>query len=403
MTNRLIVYISSYTHLSIPQYQQVLPHLSNYENLYFDVKDPVTLAYGVNRVSSKSLLVEIFDEYLEIDAIPVKKRQRSFNLIHFVKNLIQIRKYRKTIFSTLNELKPCAIISCSDNSLSDRISIEWCLKKMIPFIIIQPSFLGGFKEYRIPIIDKLKYFVFNQILRVPLVSKTYNFGEVNYKTHLILWHEAFASNPTRPNLYFTGNPQLDSLFKKQSTEIRKNGNIIICTQGIDEIWGMDRFMEIIEIYKQAITSNPNHHFYIKVHPREIISKYMLLIPSSDFPNVTITQDMDLSALFEISDLQISVLSYTTIQAAAMGLPVVMINPNWLDIELKDYIGVPLGIIVSEKHEIKKAIEQGLDPAYLQDYHQKRINFFNDNYFSSDGKSSNRAATMINRIIEMNTT
>ncbi len=390
MSENLILFLATYSYLSCPQFFSILPYFERHKRILLNVNDPVSSKFDKNYIkkNQKKILTR-FDKYHELKKINFNaKRLWNVLKIHY--------KYKKTISNYLNKYHPEAVISCSDLALSDRIIFSLCRKKSIPFVILQPSFLDfviPIKEYGI--LHKIKYLVVNQILRIPVFRKRPIYGNENQNTYLLLWSKYFVENPKRKNTYFVGNPAFDSIFKRFSSRDKVKKNILICTQDIDKAFGKKEFKMVKEMYKKAIVSKHNLTFIIKVHPREPKKKYEKIF--GKFPNVRIVKDSSLFELFEICDVQISTNSFTSFQAAAMGLPIIILNPKNI-LNMFDHFREEIDIKVTNIEDIPEAIDLCLSDDYYKLFLRKRKKYFKKVLSYTDGRSSQRVADKIKELI-----
>ena len=97
------------------------------------------------------------------------------------------------------------------------------------------------------------------------------------------------------------------------------------------------------------------------------------------------------------DIQISVASFSSFEAAATGLPIIIIRPE-SDIIFPDHFNNDIEIRVTEINEIKNAIELALTEEYWESFKEKRLHYFNKTLYSTDGQSSKRVADKIKLLI-----
>ncbi|MFX1384259.1 MAG: hypothetical protein ACFFBP_17625 [Promethearchaeota archaeon] len=383
-----IIFSETYRYLANPVYFSIVPKLNEYRKIYLNPNDPA-VQWEKNEIDKNEIL-KFFDVYVELEKIDI-------HISGFRKTFKVYYRYKRIIYNYLDKIKPKAIISCSDMSLSDRILSSWCKKKKIPFIIIQPSFIDSSFLHKKSITEMIRYYVVNKLLKLHKYRKQHLFGNEAQWTYLLLWSKYFIENPYRKNMFFIGNPVFDKLFNEFSPQRTRNNNIIICTQEIDLLFGEKVNQKVMDIYKKAIKSKPDIIFYIKLHPRESIEKYALIFKKHEYPNVRIVKNQDLYDLFRKCDLQISVFSFTSFEAAAMGLPIILINPN-NSIKILDHFRGEININISDVTEICEAIDIALSEEYWEKFLKKREKYFQKMVLSLDGKSSERASNQIKNLI-----
>lgn len=386
MTRGKILYSSSFLYLTLPQFKALIPEMSEFKHILLNVNEPDNNLVD-NKLIEEKNTSQYFDSYIKM---------RPKNEIMFT-NLIFFIRYKKLLTEYLYKINPDAIISGSDMSLSDRVMFSWCKKKHVPFIILQPSFIEGFTE-KYTLKYFMKYIIINKILNVPVFRKQYYYGNESEKSFLFLWSENFVYNPKRKNTFTLGNPAFDILFKKFSTERKLKKAIIICSDYLPSyILGNKIIDQINNIYLKAITSKPEITFYFKPHPREPLENYHNLFPKNKFPNVKIVENQDLYELFKLSDAQISVISFTSFEAAAMGLPVITIRPE-NKLKQYDFFRQEIDIRVTSEDEIVEAIDLCLSDEYWDLFIEKREEYFKKMLSTTDSQSSKRVANVIRQII-----
>jgi len=391
-TKKSIVFTTPYCYLALPHYQTILPILRN--------KQFKTTFLGL-KVNDNSLikLEDLFDEVCLIDDKKTKNLNQPKKNIIF-ENIKRVKKIKKLIYSKLDEFQTLAVISTSDLSLVDRIINRWCIRKNIPFIILQPSFIEGLLEnYKSPSLNhKIKYIIFNKLLRAPLYSRQNLYGNETKSSYLLLWSKYFILNEKRKNTYFIGNPAFDSLFKSFSPERILKQKIVFCTENIDDIYGKEIYRQIIDAYIDAIQSKLEITFFVKVHPREPIEKYTEIFHEKEFQNVKVVKDRNLFDLYKECDIQISVNSYSSIEAAAYGLPVITITPDEIFEKITDFFQGEINIRTTDGKTFNSAIKKIYTDDFWEIFVTKREKYFKRLMFSTDGQSSKRAVDMIITII-----
>ncbi|MEE9379250.1 MAG: hypothetical protein V3V33_14600 [Candidatus Lokiarchaeia archaeon] len=384
MNDCRILYSSSAIYLTFLQFKALIPELMGFTHILLNIKEKYSKFFDDKFILEKNV-TQIFDLYIKL-----KKEIRLESLNNF-------RKYKKKIFEYLYKINPNAIISGSDLSGSDRILFLWCRRNKIPFIIIQPSFISAFPA-KYGLVRNFKYIIVNRIFNLPVYQKQDIFGNESQKSHLFLWGEYFISNPKRKNCYILGNPAFDKLFKSFSPERKIKNSILICTDNLPAHIVGEKYLKLVnQTFQKAFGSKPEILFYFKVHPRESIEKYKKLFPKDKFLNVEIIKDRDIYELINLSDIQISVASYTSFEAAAMGVPIITIRPDE-NINVFDQFKREIDIRVNNPDEIVDAINLCLSDKYWDDFVKKREKYFKSRLYSTDCQSSRRVASTIKKLI-----
>ncbi|MHA2174298.1 MAG: hypothetical protein ACXAB2_04925 [Candidatus Hodarchaeales archaeon] len=389
MRHNPIIFLATYAYLAIPQYLSITPNLTGCTKVLFNTRDILSTKYD-DKFITPNIKKNYFDEYCELKDI-------SLTVKGPWKKLQAFRQWKREIIQILNRISPQVVVSCSDQSMSDKLISSWCKKNNKNFIVLQPAFINPLYYEKYGIIHKIKYLIFNKLLNIPRYRKQHLFGNEENWTHLLLWSQYFIENPKRSNMHFVGNPAFDEIFSQFTGKRTLKKNVLICTQDIKEMLGKEAFDQVTNMYLQAIRAKEDLTFYIKVHPRESIEKYKLLFSKNDFPNTKVVQEENLYDLFRICDVQISVSSYTSFEAVAMGLPIIIVNPNNV-FNFIDHFREEIEIKVTDSEKIVNAIDLARSEDYWLEFIKKREIYFNYMVHSTDGQSGKRAAEKILEII-----
>ncbi|MHA1978771.1 MAG: DUF354 domain-containing protein [Candidatus Hodarchaeales archaeon] len=403
-----IIFIAKYRYLALPHFISIVPHLENIDTIYLELKDPGSYPFIQKSFDDAEKLTTAFTMYKEIefegyqDLLISLREKKYLSPIRGFRKISAFRKYKKHIKQILETISPNAIVSSSDMALIDRIVTEWCKENRIPFIVIQPSFIEGVvsKAYKKASFGQnFKYYLSNKLLGAPTYLKQSVFGNEAIWSYLLLWSQYFVLDKKRKRTYFIGNPAFDRFFKEFETTRSIKNTVLICTENIDELFGKKVFHTVNDILKSAIKERSDLIFYLKIHPREPKEKYSEIFIESEFPNVRIVKDeIPLYELFKKCDLQISVNSYSSIEAAAMGLPVITITPDFIYENIIDHFKGIINIRVIDKKGILDAISQIYTDGYWSLFSKKREKYYNQIMYSTDGESGLRAAKVIKSII-----
>jgi len=381
---KTILFSSSSLYLSFPQFKAIISEFKDFKKVLLNVNEPTTSDIDNNYIKNKNIL-QIFDNYIKLE--PIKQSQLS--------RFITYKNYKKSLTKYLYKINPDLIVSGSDLSLSSRVMFSWSRKIGIPFVILQPSFIEGVPS-KYGLIERVKYIIVNKIFGLPLYRKQNLYGNESQKSYLFLWGRYFIQNPQRKNLFILGNPAFDNLFRNFNAKRIIKNTIIICTENI-EFLGINYADKVNRIYIEAIKSKPDIKFFIKVHPRESKEKYENLFPRDKFPNVTIVKDENLYELFILCDVQISVASFSSFEAAAMGLPIIIVRPD-NEIKFPDHFKEEIDIRVTKDGEIVNAINLALSDEYWKHFIERREKYFGKLLHSTDGQSAKRVAQIIKGLV-----
>lgn len=402
-----IVFIPSYYYLSHPLFFNVVEKISDYEKVYFNTKDPVSWEYNKKRIKKEDIL-KYFDTYYEVNKEMGYKDSKNNKLQKFY----EIKIYIKKIKEILDGIKPVIIIATSDMFFAARVFNQWANINNIPVIIIQHVFLD-FKKNSYDLKQRIKYLLFNKVLNIPLCRRqTYYGNEDNNNNYLFLWGEYFKryykGKAIYDNIYITGNPACDKYFtvyRKKNYTYYKILNIspdkkivVFCTQVIDKMFGNKAFTKVISIIKRTVVVNKKYYFIIKVHPREDIEKYKKTFRDLNENNYKIVKNMNLYDLYKITDVQASVSSYSSFEAVASGIPIIIINPN-NKLKVFDPFNNEIELRASTSEELNDQLKKCLTEEYKKEFKFRRRKFLKSRLTYLDGKCGERVADKIREIIQ----
>lgn len=389
-----ILFVTPYRYSGIPQYIAVLKNLKdkNIKTLYLDYNYPNDTRLNIEELRDN------FHEIYQVRNTQTKGSTRITNR-SIVNNIRNARILRKQILAFLDTKKPVAVISLSDLSIGDRIIFSWCKRKNVPFIILQPSVVEAkIESYReLSVKRLLRYVLFNVFLSSPLYSRQNLYANEAKKSYLLLWSKYLLLDRTRERVYIIGNPAFDKLFRNFSPKTKSANKIVICTELI-YVFSRDIHSEIMKIYIAGVKAYPDLEFIIKVHPKESKQEYLLIFNGDDFPNVTVIKDTDLHKLYEKCDIQVSVNSTSTFEAAAMGLPTITVAPESIYSKITDLFKGKINIRVRNSREFISAIKKARSIKYREEFLRNRKEYFDKIMCSTDGLSGKRALAAIFEII-----
>ena len=401
-----IVFIPTYWYLSNPVFFSVVKEFrERFHTVYFNTKDPVFSRHSETNIKKEEVL-EYFDEYEEIDESPFSSKSRG------VLSMMRcFRDQKPRLERQLKKLAPDAIVSTSDSSgYINRFCNIWAEKEKIPYIVIQPSFIKVKREKN-PLKERIGYLLFNVLLDMPFCRKQKVFGNERSDNYLFVWGEFFKNFykglEVEKHTYVTGNPAFDRILKTASNaHIPENIGIdiphgkpivTICTQPLETLICKKACGRVNDFYISAISENPQLFFVVKVHPREDIQKYNNILSGVGGNNYIVTKDVNLYDLFKVTDLQMSVSSFTTFEAVVFGIPVVVINPDNL-VTLPDNFNGEVELKAALVDELNNCLAKGLSDEYRQVFKIKRKKYLESRIGYLDDKSSKRAAKKIEDII-----
>lgn len=387
-----ILFIPTYTYLSSPIFNNLLPKLKEFETIYLDVEDQ----YQCEKTSwqFKSQFSKSIEFYMNANGTThIAKLMKFFKMI----------RYKNRLKKLIMLEAPSAIITTSDLTFSIRI-IKACFPT-IPVFVIQPALFlnkGIPRKYS----QMMAYILFNKILRIPIVSRQNYFGQEYDDVFLLLWGEYFKRMiRTNTNIRIVGDITFDNFPIQKNVEAKKNlliGHgydentkvITICTSVLENIVDKTVVDNLYKIYKNLILEHTDLFFIIKPHPRNNGEELRNIFESLDVRNCVVL-DINLHEIFQYTDIHISSFSRTAIDAVASNIPVISVNPN-NEIHLQDFLGNQLHEKVTNYQEMHTKIQDILKNT--DDYLSLGRNYIQHRLYKLDGHAAKRASDIIQSVI-----
>lgn len=398
-----ILFSSNYYYLCNPTYFSLAKHLTGNELYYLNTNCSQVNKIGIDKkqIEDNGFIYRISESYPE-QQLSVRKLKAC---------RASYEKYTHSIEEQINTINPDVIIVDSDLCLPAQIMHKWSVKSNIPFIIIQTCLIDFFKNRKIYfLIEQFVGKLSRTILNLPLNRKQSVYGLEFDDSYLFLWGEYFRSRyAKRKNVYVLGNATFENLlnFDKYILEdynfrfkrIPNGKTVLICTEFISGVTNFS-YDTILEIYKKLSIKHSDINFIIKIHPREDESIYSKHLGSLN--NLAVIKKADLYSLFKISDLQMSFVSTTSLEAAAFGLPVVLfgfLNEKYLQSKYQEhfFMGIALKANYNDVDDISSKIDTALSDKYKEEFLIKRDSFINNMFTSVDQNISKR---IVEKIMEI---
>lgn len=186
-----------------------------------------------------------------------------------------------------------------------------------------------------------------------------------------------SAQKTINQIYVTGQPIFDRLFKDKNDEV----------SAISDLFRLDKFEKVIVYLEQNACEessliekllfykskfNKDILFIMKLHPNSDISSEI----ESVSKNFLRTRDIALIPLLKNADLAITRNSTSGLEAALLGVPLLLIGWEgfWPDL---DYSKFDIGIKVTDIKEFNNTIDKMIvDTDLLHFIHQKQLDFYN---------------------------
>lgn len=398
-----IIFLPTYDYLSIPQLNHIIPKLTDFNCFILHLNDPYYIRHTL-----KKHYVQFVNVLEEIMINPILEESiKNSKIASALDKLKVFRKFRNDVEDYLDSINPDIVFSLSDKSFGQRITQKWCFKNNTPFIVHQPAFIEGLKsnfERNHPI-KNLIYFtrriLINLVMGIPKIRNNAIWGMEYKKSILFLWSEYFNYFHTlspKKKIFYVGNPSFDNYFTQFNKKDPTVKTVLICTQPPAGLFSEEETNKIDYGYRKLICSYPDIFFYVKVHPRENIEYYLNLFSELDTNNFEVTKDHSILHYIQRSDLQIAVNSFSSMEAAAFGIPIITFVPVKLDDKIEDHYKGEINSHASNESELICIVGEFIeDSNKLEEFYQMRENYFAQYFFSLDGKSAERVAKVLHNI------
>lgn len=350
---------------------------------------------------------------------------------YYKKGLIQkfliYKRFQKEIEVSFKKLDPDLIVCGCDAT----IPIKYCIKEAnrchIPSIMIQDGMvvLTLRLSFFYNLVLRLKRIIFypaKLILRIEPTSYYVNYIGGSKCSKIAVWGNSsrkyfLKTGVSSEKIIITGYPRFDEIFtanwRKETASFFKNYNlnesyryIIFLSQPIEK-FGLSTIKQKEEAIIRTIYSiqsinrdyNSNFHLIIKLHREENLLKIKNLVSKVDInKECEVLQDVDLYPLLFKSELAITFLSTTGLEALLFEKPLITLNfvshPDNFDYSKK---GVAIG--VSNPQNLKLAIVKTL----FDNETKKRLSKLRKEYllkqvYALDGKSTMRVVELIKKML-----
>ena len=120
-------------------------------------------------------------------------------------------------------------------------------------------------------------------------------------------------------------------------------------------------------------------------------------PNSDKCNYRIVKDIDLHDLYQITDVQVSILSYSSFEAVVLGVPIVLVNPD-NRLKLFDYFDSEIALSANTADELSAHLKRCLTDEYIEEFRTKRKKYLESRLDYLDGRSGKRVVEKVEEII-----
>ena len=388
-----ILFIPTYTYLSSPIFNNLLPKLKEFETIYLDIEDQYLCEKTSRQFKSK------FSKFIDLSM-----NADSTTFITKIVKFFKMVRYKNRLKKLIKEELPSVIITTADLTFSIRIIKVYF--PSIPIFVIQSALFVN-KDIPRKTFQNISYTLFNKIMRIPVVSRQNYFGQEFDDVFLLLWGDFFHKMlPNNKNIHIVGDITFDNFpIEKDLEEKRRllKGTkfcldtkvIIICTSVLENFTTKEVINSLYEIYTDLIIKRKDLFFIIKPHPRNDTKELRDIFESLHVDNC-IVLNANLHQMFKYTDIHISTFSRTAIEAIASNIPVISVNPD-NEIHLLDVLNNELNEKVTNSQEMGYKIDDIIKNR--DDYLALGKKYIEDKLYRLDGNAAQRATDIIKREME----
>jgi len=256
-----------------------------------------------------------------------------------------------------------------------------------------------------------KYSFVKNFFNLDLTPIDYSIGWGNRDpdSHLFLWGPKSASLfRNKKNVSLVGNIVSDALYNgyfnsEKSSLLKKKlkldcdlKTILLSAQCLKDD---NNNSQVIDLYKELIDSVAKFNLIIKLHPRDDKQNFRF-IKKND--NIKIIQhSYSFRSLLEISDLNLSHYSATSMDAILFGVPVILLPYKILTNETKNFwYGNDIFFIYDSTKLSSQYIDNVLKDSCEKTYRSKREKFLMDMFSENVGNSKSIVIKKINQLLKV---
>lgn len=392
MYRKRIVFIPTYNYLSKNLF------LSFVEKLKEDYDCIIINNDEYSKIEEDEYYKGVFDAYYEVNVN--NEFKINPNLIdRFKKIFIKNFLLRKKFLSLIKEIKPDLIITNSDMSLAFKAIKKYCDNNNIYTVILQPSFFD---------LERITPFRINDLLRkfINIFSdyfpKQYLWGNEYKSNILFLWGHYFANFYKYQKIKIVGNALYDQPYQS-NINLRKKLNlenkfvVTICTEAFGGLISDIDSKLLIKFYENIINYNEELYIILKVHPRESSDYFRNALELKHSNYAIIGNEHSLQDVLNITNVQVSVASATSLESIIFNTPIILINPN-NQIKINNFFS---GMVEEKATNIQEFQEKihiiRTDKKWYEGYKENRKTFL-ELYCYGLGESSKNIKNEIDRVL-----
>jgi len=397
-----LVFVPSSAYLSEPIYNTLKEGSDTKKELLVYCNLPEINKQNKNRLNSNFKIkvndLEVLNNYFSFTIF-----KKALTFFHFV---LDLRKYKKRIYSWLNQENPDAILTTAE-TISTLICLDWARSKKKLGVVIQPSFIS-IDEFQK---RKLKYdiqnliFVFLSGCRINSNNKLFgtSFTEnfvFYFSKSLEIYYERIKHSRRSliPNLQFQNYYNFFKSFEKRRFKL---ANILLCVQNYEKLPNLvssSDASDINKVYIDIIKAFPEIHFIVKIHPRQIEDEkfYKSHFLDNELSNFEFVIHEPLINLFKKSSLHISSGSFTILEAILCGVPSINIKPNVISLGI--YLKGKAERNANTADEAINLIRQSMDASHYSEFLVHRKEFIDESFHGLDENIPRYVLDNINNLI-----
>lgn len=329
----------------------------------------------------------------------------------------------------LKSEKPALVIVGNDTTVVSYTFVKKAKELSIPVLLIQDGALSFSTRQKPLSLENfgnlfstygLRY-LFNRAISKffgKTGPKTEEYGK--FSDYLAVWgnftKRSLIKRGVRPDrILVTGSPSMDSLMSKKVDKkkvlkelgLPQNKKTILYAASDmigARLWSRKEFHEIIKAICDAVTDIDDVQLVIRLHHFHSGREPKYLDEFVDGKSIFSGNDMELCDLLNACDLLVTEVSTLAMEAAALGIPVIIVNladKGFVSqIYPGEYIDAGVAVLADQPNRLKETFIYLLNDSKLRTKMlARRETFVKDQLYVLDGKSSQRIADLIKKIVK----
>lgn len=400
-----IIFVTSHPYLSDPLFKALAPKLAGCLCKLLDVAE--FASFRAENVARDKALTGVFSSVVKLSTTRLEAIEQSPGLFRIITSGW---RFSREVGRTLTAMKPAMIVLTTDLTLMSRICHQWARRNQVPIILIQPSFFTSRPVHR-NWKSKLLYEVVNKLLGVPYFRKQPNWGMENQSAHLLVWGERTQQmfQGREGPLQITGNPLHDELAAsienhRKQMEVNwaseKPLLITFFTANVEQFME-DREQEIYHhLLREICMPSDQYQIQLKIHPREKVAKYKAILGEAGSVVTYITGN-SIEEVYQQTDVHLSVMSSTAVNALILGVPVLFMNPcgNTYFRDAISFLSPNTYLGANSVEQFHERLTEIRTPGFLSDFWKQSDHALEASVHKVDGNANQRVLTAIGQVLK----